>query len=69
MTKRAQERQRLYSIVAYCDEITPAQARIMYLSQHGDISMQRVRQILVEMADDGTIEHPRKGVYTARSKT
>jgi hypothetical protein len=63
MTKQT-EKQRLFSIVAYSDQMSPVQARIIYLSEHKeDISMQRVRQLLVEMADDGTLSQPRKGIY------
>jgi hypothetical protein len=58
------EKQRLFSIVAYSDQMSPVQARIIYLSEHKqDISMQRVRQLLVEMADDGTLEKVSKGSY------
>lgn len=63
MTKRDLERQRLFSIVAYSDHMTSAQARVIYLKEHGDISMLRVNQVLCEMAEDGTLERPAKGIY------
>jgi hypothetical protein len=63
MTKHALERQRLFSIVAYCDELSPIQARVIYINQHGDIALQQVRKLLVEMADDGTLERTKYGVY------
>ena len=63
MTKGDLERQRLFSIVAYSDHMTPAQARVIYINEYEDISMLRVNQVLCEMAEDGTLERPAKGVY------
>lgn len=63
MTKHDLERQRLFSIVAYCDEVSPTQARVIYVNEHGDISMQQVNKLFHEMADDGTLVRARRGVY------
>lgn len=67
MTQHDLERHRLFSIVAYSDQMTPVQARIIYINEHKqDISMQQVRKLLVEMADDGTLDRPAKGIYCRR---
>ena len=63
MSKYELEKQRLFSIVAYCDEVSPVQARVIYLNEHGDIPMQQVHKLMSEMADDGTLVRPRKGIY------
>jgi hypothetical protein len=66
MTQHDLERQRLFSIVAYCDEVSPIQARVIYVNQYGDIALQWVQKLFVEMADDGSIERTRKGVYRSK---
>lgn len=63
MTQHDLEKHRLFSIVAYCDEISPCQARVIYVNEYGDIAMQQVRKLFVEMADEGLIERIRQGVY------
>lgn len=67
MTQRDLERQRLFSIIAYCDEISPIQARVIYVSQYGDIRFDQVRRLFVEMAEDGSIEKVSHGVYRRTS--
>ena len=66
MTQRDLERQRLFSIVAYCDEVSPIQARVIYVNTHGDIALQWVQKLFVEMEQDGSIERIRKGVYRSK---
>jgi predicted transcriptional regulator of viral defense system len=63
MTQHDLERQRLFSIVAYCDEISPIQARVMYVAAHGDIRYDQVRKLFLELEEDGSIERVSKGVY------
>lgn len=67
MTQHDLERQRLFSIVAYCDEVSPVQARVQYVNAHGDISMQQVHKLFSEMAEDGSIERVRRGVYRRKA--
>lgn len=56
------EKHRLFSIIAYCDLISPVQARVMYL-ENGDISLERVRELFLELMDEGWIERVGKGMY------
>jgi hypothetical protein len=63
MTQRELEKQRLFSIVAYCEEASPIQVRVNYVKDFGDIPLEQVRKLLVEMADDGTLEKVKTGIY------
>lgn len=67
MTQHDLERQRLFSIVAYCDEVSPIQARVMYVNQYGDIRHDQVRKLFLELEEDGSIERVRKGIYRRRA--
>lgn len=67
MTQRDLEKNRLFSIVAYCDEISPIQARVIYVSQHGDIDYSQVRKLFCELEEDGSIERIRQGTYRRTS--
>lgn len=67
MTQRDLERQRLFSIIAYCDETSPIQARVIYVSQHGDIRYDQVRKLFLELEEDGSIERVRQGVYRRKA--
>lgn len=64
------EKHRIFSIIAYCDLISPVQARVIYLNdhfkEHGDISLERVRQLFIELTDQGWIERVGNGVYRRR---
>ena len=67
MSQKELEKQRLFSIVAYCDEVSPIQARVMYVSQHGDIRHDQVRKLFLELEEDGSIERVRQGVYRRKA--
>jgi len=57
------ERQRLFSIIAYSDLMSPVQARVIYVSEYGDIALEKVRKLFIELADEGWIERVSRGVY------
>lgn len=63
MTQHALERQRLFSIIAYSDHMSPIQARVIYVNQYGDIRYDQVRKIFSELEEDGSIERVSQGVY------
>jgi predicted transcriptional regulator of viral defense system len=63
MNQHETEKERVLKIVNSLDETSPIQARVIYVNEYGDIAMQQVRKLFTELADDGTIERIRKGVY------
>lgn len=63
MTAHDLERQRIFSIVAYCDEVSPIQCRVQYVADYGDISLERVRVVIGELAGSMVINQVRKDVY------
>jgi predicted transcriptional regulator len=61
--KRDDQKHRIFSFLAFHDEMAPITVRQMYIAEHGDIAVEQVRKLMCEMADDGTIQRVNKGYY------
>ncbi len=63
MINRETEKQRLFSIIAYRDTTSSREAFQAYTAEYGDIGYGHCRALLVELADNGTIERVKPGVF------